>query len=81
MFREGRFSMAKKERIELDDESLEYVERECPSAPDAEKYRLAQADTLMRLTQAESIEELERMLADPSIDQLIREHNRKMRRS
>ena len=71
--------MAKREQIEPDDESLEYVERECASAPNAEKYRLAQEDTLMRLTKAESIEELERMLADPSIDQLIREHNQKMR--
>jgi hypothetical protein len=26
--------MAKKEQIEPDDESLEYVERECPSAPE-----------------------------------------------
>jgi hypothetical protein len=71
--------MSKKEQIVPDDESLEYVERECPPAQDAEKYRLAQADTLKRLTQAESIEEVERMLADPSIDQLIREHNQKMR--
>jgi len=34
---------------------------------DAEKYRLAQADTLMRLVKADSIEELERMLPDASI--------------
>lgn len=45
----------------------------------AEKYRLAQADTLLRITKAESMEELERMLGDPSVRQLIQEHNRKMR--
>ena len=70
--------MVLKEQIVPDDESLENVERECPSASPAEKYRIAQADTLCRLMQAESIEELDRMLADPSIDQLIREHNQKM---
>jgi len=42
---------------------------------DAEKYRLAQADTLMRLVKADSIEELERMLPNASIQQL----NQKMR--
>ena len=46
---------------------------------DAEKYRLAQADTLMRLVKADSIEELERMLPDASIQQLVQEHNQKMR--
>ena len=70
--------MVLKEQIVPDDESLENVERECPSASPGEKYRIAQADTLCRLTQVESIEELDRMLADPSIDQLIREHNQKM---
>jgi hypothetical protein len=70
--------MVSKEQIVPDDESLKNVERECPLAPPAEKYRIAQADTLCRLMQVESIEELERMMADPSIDQLIREHNLKM---
>jgi hypothetical protein len=34
---------------------------------DAEKYRLAQADTLTRLIKADSIEKAERMLSDASI--------------
>ena len=46
---------------------------------DAEKYRLAQADTLMRLIKADSIQEVERMLSDTSIQQLVQEHNQKMR--
>ena len=46
---------------------------------DAEKYRLAQLDTLMRLVKADSLEELERMLPDASIQQLVQEHNQKMR--
>jgi len=44
-----------------------------------EKYRLAQADTLMRLIKADSDEEAERMLSDASIQQLVQEHNEKMR--
>jgi hypothetical protein len=41
--------------------------------------RLAQADTLMRLIKADSLEEAERMLSDVSIQQLVQEHNQKMR--
>ena len=67
------------EPIIPDQQALRLVVRQDLS--DAEKYRLAQADTLMRLVKAESIEELERMVPDASIQQLIQEHNEKMRRA
>jgi hypothetical protein len=67
------------EQIIPDQQALRLVVRQDLS--DAEKYRLAQADTLMRLVKAESIEELERMVPDASIQQLIQEHNEKMRRA
>ena len=65
------------EPIIPDEQALKLVVRQDLS--DAEKYRLAQADTLMRLVKADSIEELERMLPDASIQQLVQEHNQKMR--
>jgi hypothetical protein len=67
------------EPIIPDQQALRLVVRQDLS--DAEKYRLAQADTLMRLVKAESIEELERMVPDANIQQLIHEHNEKMRRA
>jgi hypothetical protein len=65
------------EPIIPDQQALRLVVRQDLS--DAEKYRLAQADTLMRLIKADSIEEAERMLSDGSIQQLVQEHNQKMR--
>jgi hypothetical protein len=65
------------EPIIPDQQALRLVVRQDLS--DAEKYRLAQADTLMRLIKADSIEEAERMLSDASIQQLVQEHNQKMR--
>jgi hypothetical protein len=69
------------EQILPDRKALKNVEREYPTAPSAEKYRLAQADTLIRLTHGGSIEEMERMLADRSIQQLIHKHNQRIRRT
>jgi hypothetical protein len=43
------------EQIIPDDQSFKNVERDNPKASDAEKYRLMQADTLLRLTKAESM--------------------------
>ena len=65
------------EPIIPDQQALRLVVRQDLS--DAEKYRLAQADTLMRLIKADSLEEAERMLSDASIQQLVQEHNQKMR--
>ena len=65
------------EPIIPDQQALRLVVRQDLS--DAEKYRLAQADTLMRLIKADSIEEAEGMLSDASIQQLVQEHNQKMR--
>jgi hypothetical protein len=65
------------EPIIPDQQALRLVVRQDLS--DAEKNRLAQADTLMRLIKADSIEEAERMLSDASIQQLVQEHNQKMR--
>ena len=65
------------EPIIPDQQALRLVVRQDLS--DTEKYRLAQADTLMRLIKADSLEEAERMLSDASIQQLVQEHNQKMR--
>ena len=65
------------EPIIPDQQALRLVVRQDLS--DAEKYSLAQADTLMRLIKADSIEEAERMLSDASIQHLVQEHNQKMR--
>jgi hypothetical protein len=64
------------EPIIPDQQALRVVVRQDLS--DVEKYRLAQADTLMRLIKADSIEKVERMLSDSSIQQLVQEHNQKM---
>ena len=65
------------EPIIPDQQALRLVVRQDLS--DAEKYSLAQADTLMRLIKADSIEEAERMPSDASIQHLVQEHNQKMR--
>ena len=57
------------EPIIPDQQALRLVVRQDLS--DAEKYSLAQADTLMRLIKADSIEEAERMLSDASIQHLV----------
>jgi hypothetical protein len=49
------------EQVIPDKQSLLNVERDCAGKSDAEKYRLAQADTLLRLARARNMEELERM--------------------
>jgi len=44
----------------------------------ADEYRWCQADTLLRLAKADSMEELHRMAKAGLLDDLIHEHNRKM---
>jgi hypothetical protein len=65
------------EPIIPDEKALKLVVRQDLS--DAEKYHLAQVDTLVRLVKATSPEELERMLTHASIQQLVQEHNQRMR--
>jgi hypothetical protein len=67
------------EQIVPDKASFSNVERDYPDESDAEKWRLMQADTLLRLLKASSMEELESMADAEPIQQLIREHNEKMR--
>ncbi len=58
-------------KIIPDRKAIERVEREHPNKPAAEKYRLAQADTLLRLSKAESMEELNRMAETGLLDDLL----------
>jgi hypothetical protein len=60
-----------------DREAIDRIEREHPDKPDAEKYRLAQADTLLRLAKAESMDELNRMGEAGLLDDLIDAQNKK----
>ncbi len=66
-------------RIIPDQEALKNV-RNNPAykdKSDAEKYRLAQADTMLRLMKAENLAELERMAESGISEEIIREHNKK----
>ena len=67
------------EQIIPDNEAIERVTRDHPDKPDAEKYRLSQADTLVRLTKAKNLDELEQMAQSGLVDQLIKDHNARMR--
>jgi hypothetical protein len=67
------------EKIVPDREAILEIEREHPRESPAEKYRLAQAATLIRLTKAESPEELRRMAEVGLLKDLIADHNRKQR--
>lgn len=71
--------MTKKEPIIPDRLAFQNVEREYPNRSDAEKYRLAQADTILRLTGARDIAELNRMAVSGTVAELVRKHNEKMR--
>ena len=62
-------------RVIPDREALEKVEREYPHKPDAEKYRLAQADTLLRLAKAKDMDELHKMAEAGLLDDLIARHH------
>jgi hypothetical protein len=68
-----------KPQIIPDREAVRRIERKYPNKSDAEKYRHMQADTLLRLAKASSMDELHRMAETGLLDDLIREHNRKMR--
>jgi hypothetical protein len=68
-----------REQIVPDKASFKNVKRDYPNKSDAEKWRLMEADTLLRLLKANSMEELESMADSEPIQQLIREHNEKMR--
>ena len=61
-----------------DDEAFENVRRDYPDRSAAEKYQLAQADTLLRLTKAEDMDELNRMAELGLVDQLVEMHNQRM---
>jgi hypothetical protein len=65
------------QKVIPDDAALEKVEREHPTKSDGEKWRLAQADTLLRLAKAKDMDELHRMAKAGLLDSLIEEHNAK----
>ena len=71
--------MAKKKPIIPDETAIRNVERDYPDASAAEKERLVQADTLMRLFKANSLEELEEMAGSSGFDTVIEQHNAKMK--
>ena len=69
-----------RKQIIPDRQAIERVQRENPNEPDAERYRLAQADTLIRLAKAKNIDELNRMAEAGLLDDLIDDHNRRAER-
>jgi hypothetical protein len=71
--------MKTKKSVIPDRTAYENVERQYPAKTDAEKYRLAQADTLLRLTGATDIDEFNRMAKSGELAILVRAHNRRMR--
>ncbi len=71
--------MAEKEKITPDEKAYRNVERNYPNADDAEKYRLAQSDTLIRLFKVSSLEELEELAGSPGFNAVIEEHNAKIK--
>ncbi len=71
--------MKTNETVIPDRTAYENVERQYPAKSDAEKYRLAQADTLLRLTGATDIEALNRMAKSGELAEVVRAHNRRMR--
>ncbi len=71
-----------KEKIIPDETATQTIERDYPKADAAEKYRLAQGDTLIRLFKVNSLEEIEEMADTPgleAVDAVIEKHNAKMR--
>jgi hypothetical protein len=62
-------------KIIPDQQAFENVQRTHPTASDAEKYRLAQADTLLRIAKVDSLDELHKMAAAGLLDQLVEDHN------
>lgn len=71
--------MTEKEKIIPDEMAYRNVERDYPKADEAEKYHLAQADTLVRLCKATSLEELNEMANTPGFDSVIEKHNAKIK--
>jgi CDP-glycerol glycerophosphotransferase (TagB/SpsB family) len=68
------------EQVIPDEQSYLNVERDYADESDAEKYRLMQADTLLRVAKARTIEELEEMARSKLMQELINEHNEEMRK-
>jgi hypothetical protein len=71
-----------KEKIIPDETAVRNIARNYPNADAAEKYRLAQGDTLLRLFKVNSLEELEKMVDTPglaAVDAVIEKHNAKMK--
>ena len=69
------------ETVIPDHESVERIDRENATLSPAERYRLAQADTLLRISGADSMVELEDLVECGKLDEIVQAHNRKMRRT
>ena len=67
------------DKIIPDEVAIQNVKRDYPNASDAEKYRLAQTDTMIRLFKVSSLKELEEMAGSPGWDAVIEKHNAKMK--
>ncbi len=62
-----------------DDECLEKVERKHPELPRSEKWRLAQEAMLIKISGAESLDQLKEMQKSGKLDRLISKSNRKIK--
>jgi hypothetical protein len=72
----GKEHKMPQEKIKPDPEDYEQTERDYPNATPAEKHQLAQASALLRLTKAESLDELHHMAEAGLLETLIHEHNK-----
>ena len=71
--------MDESRKIIPDHEAFDAVERKYPGKPPAEKYRLAQAEVLVRLAEyPTSMKELYEEVASGKLEQAIRAHNARM---
>jgi len=61
--------------------SINRIEREYPDDFNKEKYLLMQGDILIRLSKGAYLDELNRVGEVGSLTDLIKKHNRKMRKS
>jgi hypothetical protein len=67
--------------INPDREAFDRVNSQYPNATDAEKCQLAQADTLIRISKATTIDELKHMAETGLLDSLIDMHNERTRQA
>ena len=67
------------ETIIPNDEAITWVEQNYPDLSDAETFRLAQSQTLLRVTGSTTLEEVEQLAENGKLDEIVRDHNRRIK--